>query len=191
MPLLATFAGASARGLGFQAGGVLPFFELIATETLSGSQATISFTSIPSKYTHLQVRGHIRTDRAANAQDLFKMQFNSDTTETNYRYQYITGDGSTNTVVTNPTSAIGIASSATATAQIFAPFVVDILDYKNTNKNKTSYCISGTDQNGSGQIQHYVHLWKDNSAITTITFLPNLGSNLVQYTKISLYGLRG
>ena len=44
---------------GLYAGGVPPVttaYESIATTTLSSTQATITFSSIPSTYEHLQIR---------------------------------------------------------------------------------------------------------------------------------------
>ena len=190
MPIVGSFAGASARAYGLGAGVAIGDFESIASVTLSSSQTSIAFSSIAATYTHLQIRGIIRTDRSAAAQDVIKMRFNSDTTETNYYNHYITGDGSSASSVANNNSTIGITSSTNATSQIQGIIVIDILDYANTNKYKTSRTLTGTDQNGSGQVWLASHLWKSTNAITSISFVPNLGTNFVQYSSLALYGVK-
>ena len=67
-------------------------YESIATVTLSSSQSSISFTSIPSTYKHLQVRGILRGDRA-NTGEIVGVQYNGDTTSANYVSHRLTGDG--------------------------------------------------------------------------------------------------
>ena len=61
----------------------------------SGGQATITFTSIPSTYKHLQIRMLSRTNRAF-ARDALKIRFNSDSTN-NYAFHYVDGDGASAT----------------------------------------------------------------------------------------------
>jgi len=190
MPIVGSFAGASARAYGLGASGVaIGDFESIASVTLSSSQTSIAFSSIAATYTHLQIRGITRTDRSSG-EDVIKMRFNSDTTETNYRNHYMTGDGGTSASFNNNNSGIGVTASANATSQIQGIIVIDILDYANTNKYKTSKTLTGTDQNGSGQVWFASHLWKSTNAITSISFVPNLGANFVQYSSLALYGVK-
>ena len=65
-------------------------YESIETVTVgSGGSATVSFTSIPATYTHLQIRGIART--ATNVS--LGLQFNSDT-GSNYSRHFLNGNGS-------------------------------------------------------------------------------------------------
>ena len=76
------------------------FFESIATVTVGGTaQSTISFTSIPSTFTHLQIRG-IARDSGSLAYSYFGVRFNSDS-GSNYRDHYMFGNGSTRGSGTN------------------------------------------------------------------------------------------
>jgi len=52
-------------------------YESIATTTVSTSVSSITFSSIPATYTHLQLRWIARSDRAA-AQDFVDIRLNSD-----------------------------------------------------------------------------------------------------------------
>jgi hypothetical protein len=170
-------------------------YESIATVTLSSSQSNIEFTSIPATYTHLQVRGIVRSGRSAKSDDI-KITFNNDTTNV-YAGHIISTLGSGITATSNSNAGAmflyeGIPASTT-TAGIFNGFVYDVLDYKNTNKFKTVKILSGMDANGdSKNILEYVSgLWRDTSAITSIKIEPRYGSTFVQYTQFALYGIKG
>jgi hypothetical protein len=78
-------------------------------------------------------------------------------------------------------------------ASIFGSGVVDILDYKNTNKNKTIRSIGGYDINGSGSGYAYTSFysgnWRSTSAVTSITFTMVAG-DYAQYSSFALYGIK-
>jgi hypothetical protein len=80
--------------------------------------------------------------------------------------------------------------AATAGASMFSGEVIDILDYANTNKYKTTRLINGRDQNGSGFIWFNSGLWQNTNAITSLTFTAQNG-NYAQYSSFALYGIKG
>ena len=192
MPLLATFAGASARGLGFQAGvGDLGAYEQIASTTLTGSVADVTFTSIPQNYTHLQLRSLSRRTGADTDNNVY-IQFNSDT-GTNYSNHGFYGTGATTASFGGADTPNPIAfrnTGGSSAANMFGLGVLDILDYSNTNKYKTCRSISGHDQNGSGLVFFVSNNWRSTSAITSIK-LYAIGTDLVQYSSFALYGIKG
>ena len=164
-------------------------YESIATVTVgAGGQATISFTSIPSTFKHLQLRAGFATGETYGQ---MYGTFNSDT-GANYSRHLLYGDGST-------AGAGGYASvnnwnagyGATITTYPVAS-VVDILDYTNTNKYKTVRCLTGQDVNGSGgNIYMFSNLWLNTAAINRIDLTNASGINFAQYTKVALYGIKG
>jgi hypothetical protein len=167
-------------------------YESIATTTLGTATATITFSSIPSTYQHLQIRVLARSDRSAGV-DIMSMRMNSDTGN-NYSDHLIYGDGST--VQTDRNSTYGTINiqrlaSDNLSASIFSPFVIDILDYGNTNKYKTVRYLAGYDANGSGRVGLGSGLWQSTSAITTLTLTSAYSSNFNQYSSFALYGIRG
>ena len=171
------------------------YFESIATAIVDSSGASsITFSNIPQNYEHLQVRLIVRTDRAADTQDAVNMRFNSDT-GSNYSWHYISGNGSSVTSGAGSSASLifnaAIGTAASATSGIFGVSFIDILDYKNTNKYKTTRSLTGQDINGGGVCQFFSGNWMNTSAITTITFTPNIGTNMVQYSQFALYGIRG
>lgn len=169
-------------------------YESIATTTVgSGGAASISFTSIPATYQHLQIRALARLNNAgANGTGI--LVYNSDTNTNNYTYHEIVGNGAS-------ASAYGSAApesnqltgltGGTALTSNFGAVVTDILDYANANKYKTMRNFGGYDNNGSGQIRLNSGLWMNTAAITSITLTPNAGTAFVEYSSFALYGIKG
>ena len=171
-------------------------YESISTVTVGGGGlASISFSTIPSTYKHLQVRYLSRSTRSGSSTDSMSIRFNGDT-GSNYARHYLYGDGSSSYAgasTTQTSSNIGTQSAASASANIFGVGVIDILDYTSTNKNKTIRSLSGVDFNGSGEVQLTSGLYfATPAAITSITLLAQTGSaNFAQYSSFALYGIKG
>lgn len=169
-------------------------FQSIATVTVGsgGTSSAIQFTSIPSTYSHLQLRWIARTNRASFP-DYFKLRFNSDT-GTNYSAHLLYGDGSAAAASAYTTQAQidldGAATGAAQSASIFASGVIDILDYKDTNKYKTTRHLLGWDGNGSGSVYFSSGNWRNTNAITQIDFALGGGSTIQQYSHFALYGIK-
>jgi hypothetical protein len=167
-------------------------YESIAVSSVgSGGASSVSFTSIPGTYTHLQIRAIGRATRAGST-DSVKLQLNSDTT-TNYAHHLLYGDGtSAISSATTSTSFIYpvITTAGTDLSNTFCAMVVDILDYTNTNKNTTVRSLSGYDANGSGYSIFTSGLWLNTAAVTSISFAPG-SSNWAQYSHFALYGIKG
>jgi len=168
------------------------FYSLATVSVGAGGSSAITFSSIPSGYKHLQIRALARTNRSAGV-DIMSMRMNSDTGN-NYADHLVYGDGSS--AQTDRNSSYGKiniqrVASDNLNSGIFSPFVIDILDYANTNKNKTVRYLGGYDANGSGRSVFGSGLWLNTSAITTIT-LEGLeySSNYNQYSRFTLYGIR-
>jgi hypothetical protein len=179
----------SARG---QFAPPIESYESIATTTLSSSNTTITFTSIPATFKHLQLRGIVRF---AGNDGGFGAYLNSDTTTSNYRSHRMGGNGSVAFAGQIQDSFVGwtIATSGN-TSGIFTGIIFNFLDYASTSKYKTVRIFSGHDGNGSGQINLSSILWENTSAISTITLNSrNQGStsDFAQYSSFALYGIKG
>lgn len=166
--------------------------EPISAITLSASSATVEFNNIPGTYSHLQLRwiGRATFNEGSAGQ---KLNFNLDT-GSNYTGHLLRGDGATaySDGGSNSTSAafFGRVAAATATSGIFGAFIMDILDYSNTNKYKTLRCLGGADRNGSGEIRFNSDVWRSFSAITSMKFAITDGGNYDVGTSFSLYGIK-
>ena len=169
----------------------------IQTATVdSGGASTITFSSIPSTYTHLQIRGICKSTSTSTSDNnaLLVASLNSDTTYSNYRSHTLEGNGSSASAFTLQQSGFYIFSgdlttSASSYADMFATTIIDILDYTNTNKYKTVRILRGNDKNGSGRVGLDSGLWMNTSAISNIV-LSFTNSNLAQYSQFALYGVK-
>ena len=170
-------------------------FESIATVTVgAGGSANVEFTSIPSTYTHLQVRAIVRSTYASSVTTGSGfIRFNSDT-GSNYSWHVLRGNGAAATATAGTSATYGLAFSdigGTSVTSFFGAGVLDILDYANTNKYKTVRVLSGADGNTTND--DYLYLasgsWRNTNAITTITILPST-NNFAQYSHFALYGIK-
>jgi hypothetical protein len=188
--MLNTLAGIIASSGG--AAAAANDYESIATVTVgSGGSSTISFTSIPSTYQHLQVRGIARSSFASGG-DAVKVNLNGDSGG-NYIRHVLLGDGSTATAAASSTGAtfgsLGSVATAQDAASIFGAIVFDLLDYANTNKNRTMRSLSGYDVNGAGSIELRSNLYTSTTAVSQITLACGSG-NFLQYSQFALYGIK-
>jgi hypothetical protein len=167
------------------------FFQ-IASTTLNVAASSITFSSIPQNYTHLQLRIIGRNNQVGtNQKEYFKCNFNSDTTTANYRRHEVIGDGAGLAGSAYQDGGISLGPTPN-TANTFSAHIIDILDYTNTNKYKTVKNICGYDGNGFGECHFNSGIWLSTSAITSINLNPFVsGSNsFTQYTSFALYGVK-
>ena len=166
-------------------------YDSIASITVgSTAQANITFSNIPSTYTHLQIRALVKTT-FASAQDGLKVQFNGDT-GSSYNYHYVGGNGSATYSGGNAsaTTFMQTVSIAGTTGSQYGVMVLDILDYANINKNKTMRAIGGVDANGSGVAEMWSGLYISTNAVNSINLYSYNGSNISQYSSFALYGVK-
>ncbi len=169
-------------------------YESIQTVTVGGGgSASISFTSIPSTYKHLQIRAIAKSNRTGDVQATYRFRFNSDSSSA-YTYHRLMGDGS------SASSSGGGASnysylywgiSTSDYSNVFAASIWDVLDYSNTNKNTTVRYLGGVDNNGSGGISLGSGAWLNTSAISRIDLDIDSGFSFTQYSQFALYGIKG
>lgn len=163
-------------------------YDSLATINGNGSTATITFSSIPSTYSHLQVRVMARV--AAGGEDL-SVRFNGDT-GANYSRHRLTGSGTAAAAAGNASvnqiTTLGSAGMPT-TADIYAVTIIDVLDYANTNKYKTARMLSGQDSNGSGGIDFTSGAWFNTAAVNSLTIYA-LSSNFPTAASFALYGVK-
>ena len=167
-------------------------YDLLETEILTGSQASVTFSSLNSTYgadyQHLQIRAVVRSTRADTADGVI-YRLNGDTAG-NYSRHYLIGDGSSvfsgaGTSINYQT--LGACPAATGTSGSFGVSVLDILDAFETSKYKQSRVLNGETQGPS--IRLYSGSWRNTNAIDSITFSAQNG-NIDTYSRISIYGLK-
>ena len=169
-------------------------YESIATS--AGGAATITFSSIPATYQHLQLRAMVRVTSGTSGTDNLGFRLNSDS-GSNYAYHYLSGTGASATASAG-TSQTGMLvrdmiPRNSFTANVYGVLIIDILDYKDTNKYKTTRTLSGMDGNGSGTVALNSGLWQSTSAVTSISLydFDNTGYAFSSDSSFALYGIKG
>ena len=170
-------------------------FEAIASTTLASATATVTFSSIPGDYEHLQLRSFYR-DTGGVGLGILRATFNGDT-GSNYTFHRLYADSSSSTVNVN-----GLISQSNIQL-LFGPsnnagmngawgaVISDIVDYGSTNKYTTVRSFGGYDANGGTNAYacSFSGLWLSTSAITSITLTPD-NNNFDVGSVFALYGLR-
>jgi len=181
-------------------------FESIATTTLSTATSTITFSSIPQTYKHLQLRHIARTTNASTNGNMY-VRLNGDTGN-NYSWHRFEayGNGISSTGQSSqPAFAVGgLMTGANSITNAFGAGILDILDYTDTNKMKTIKTLTGYENNGTGSAgndQGYLNLnsalwFKAGSGVTSdavnsITITINGGGNFAANSQFALYGIKG
>jgi len=175
---------------------ISPSYDSIATSTLTSATASVTFSSIPSTYTHLQIR--IWGYNTSGSDRTLYLQFNSDS-GSNYRNHYLSGNGSAVTASSETAATTGILPLNANSSQTgfngdstkASAVIMDILDYKNTNKNTTVRTLGGWDGAGSGHVYLSSGLWMNTAAITNLYFQLPYSTNFGTGTKFALYGIKG
>jgi hypothetical protein len=150
----------------------------IAWQSLSGTAATVTFSSIPGTYRDLIL---VVTGTGTNNHAVYA-QFNGDTA-TNYNNVQMIGDGST-------------ASSSLQTSQTFVyagrgnttsvtTNIVHILDYSTTDKHKT---VLSRANDSALYVMGITNRWASTAVITSMLIYPSLGSFNAGST-FALYGV--
>ena len=180
---------------GAGAGALVPDYELIATTVLGTTATSFTFSSLDTysaDYKHLQIRMVARSNRAGNPDDDFRMRFNGVTTSS-YASHQLFGNGSSVTstsIGTQSSMNIGKIPAATATANLFGAYVIDLLDSYSTTKNKTARILSGNDQ--SKRISLSSGFLNNTSALSSVTLFPESGGTaFIANSRFSIYGIKG
>lgn len=172
-------------------------FESIATVTVgAGGSSSITFSSIPSTYTHLQIRYTAKWN-FTNFPDFGNtiLKFNNDSSAS-YAYHRLSGNGASAAATGGSNFNEGymqvfMPSNTSSDTNVFGAGVIDILDYANTNKNKTLRGIGGFDRNGAGMISLASVLWSNTNAINRIDMYGDSGLPWLQHSSFALYGIKG
>ena len=172
-------------------------YESIATVSVgSGGSSGISFTSIPSTYTHLQLRCLINATSYVGGATILNINSDTGANYTNHPLIGYYNNNSANILASAYTTSSGRNYSQAAIINGFqSPVAIiwDFLDYTNTNKYKTLRCFYGTENNSgySNEVGLNSTLWLSTNAISSLQVAVANGLNLPQYSLLALYGIKG
>ncbi len=170
--------------------GITPVFgamELISTAYGNGSSSNISFTNIPQGYKHLQVRMTVRSTNNLTYGDYGTLGFNGTGGVSHFMY------GSGSSVASgyqNWSSLIERIPNTYDPSGTFAPMILDIVDYNNTSKYKTTRLFSGWNGTSYRAVFLYSGLWQNTNALTQLD-IGTAGIAWATGSRFSLYGIKG
>ena len=181
--------------LGGNAAYIPSSYESIATATGNGSAQILTLSSIPSTYSHLQIRGIVRNNRNNPSFPFGNLSIYFNGTEGTNSGHRIYGDGSSviaDGFTGNSGITVGYSTTDAQTSNIMTAFIIDIHNYTSTSQNKTVRSIIGSDLNGTGRLELSSGLYLPTpSAITSITFANYNSAAFTTSSVFSLYGIRG
>jgi len=165
-------------------------YDLLQTEILTASQASVTFSSLgdyATDYQHLQIRAVARSTRSD--EDYLHLRLNGDTA-TNYSWHHLYGDGSIVGAEAVPNANqlyLGVEGHGGLASGIFSSHIIDILDPFETTKFKTIRTLAGISTRLVNLISGN---WRNTDSITSIT-IKNLSiGELAAGSRFSLYGLK-
>jgi hypothetical protein len=165
-------------------------FEQIATSIADGSSQSVTFSSIPSTYKHLQ----LRITANANLATRYHLVTLNGTTST-YKNHILYGNGSSvlsdaGTPVIGNTTAFTTLNDVPSNTNQFGATIMDILDYSNTNKNKTSRTLHGA-ASAANQVGLTSGLWVNTAVVSSLTITCSGGGYYTNGSRFTLYGIKG
>ena len=159
-------------------------YESIETINVTTAVTSVTFSNIPSTYTHLQIRMYTKDNTGLASQSI---RING-SSASDYAWHRLIGEGSAASATAGSSDTKAIIGISDAQ---FGSGIMDFLDYKNTNKYKTVRSLSGFDNNGTGWVGLWSGLWMSTNAITDIQIMTGLLSqSWTQYSKFALYGIK-
>ena len=166
-------------------------YTLIASNTLSTTAASVTFSAIPNTFTDLVLKVSSRNNDTGAAENL-KIQLNNDTT-TKYSFTYIIGSGTS--AVPGRASNLAYVESrqdgAGATANAFSNLEIYIPSYTATqNKPFSSFAVTETNDAGNNYIYPIANLWRNTAAIDSIKLFNNGSFVFVSGSSFFLYGIK-
>jgi trimeric autotransporter adhesin len=154
----------------------------LATITSTGGETSLTFSSIPTTYTHLCIRGIGKVSSGTS----IAVTFNADN-GSNYNSAAVYNKAYTSTVATtNMQLLYGVSNNI---SNVVGIMLLDIYDYASTTKAKTIKAYDGLVYSGSYNSEWLRSgSWMSNTAINsiTLTFTGTLAAN----TSYALYGIK-
>ena len=167
-------------------------YVLIASNTLSSSAASVTFSSIPGTYTDLVLRVSARTTAAVGALQA-TIRVNSDT-GSNYSYTYVRAN------TTNAQSATLSSQSywypsyglegTTFTSNTFSSWEMYLPSYTSSSTKPASVFGVVETNSANAYLGANALLWNSTSAITSIDILDADGYSFASGSSFWLYGIK-
>lgn len=168
-----------------------PTYVAIAKTVLTGTQSTITFSSIPSTYTDLFIMATARTNRGTFAIDAIKIRFNGTTTDTNLTSNQMQSVNA-GVQAQKPTyGLVGYSTASGSTSNAFGALQIYIPNYAGSNPKPI--LTSGASENNSTttyEIEGGSVLFNQTDSLYEILLLSHTSSSFVAGSRFDLYGIK-
>lgn len=157
---------------------------LLTTITLASATATVTFSSLPSTYTSIEILVSTRSDTASGAMDFGMLRLNGDTAA-NY------GQGSSAT-----STSLSVIRPITSTNWLTSGWTngtIAIWDYSSSSKHKcitydNSYNNSTTTMS-SANYHDDAGWWRSAAVVTSASLVLSSGGNYITGSTFRVYGI--
>ena len=158
-------------------------YTLIASNTLSSSAASVTFSSIPATYTDLVVKFSVRTT------DNDTMLIGLNNVTTSFSSRVLEGNGASAASYSNSSSGRYIGYPIITTTSTFANGEIYIPSYT-ASQNKPFSAFTAAEANATtAYITAVADLWSNTSAINEVKFTTSTYS-FVSGSSFFLYGIK-
>ncbi len=163
-------------------------YTLIASNTLSTSAASVTFSSIPGTYTDLLVR---ITARSSSSVTDFSLALKPNGSSSNDSSTWLSGNGSTASSSRSTADFnMGRASGNSATANTFGSIELYIPNYT-VSANKPMSAFGAAETNATAvQMRTNAMLWSNTAAITSLEITTDGVGDFVSGSSFFLYGIK-
>jgi hypothetical protein len=156
-------------------------FEIINTFTSTGSEAGVTWSSVPSTYTDLYIVINAKTSNANPSN--WAVRFNNESTGTNYGINMMGGGSSKYADRVTQTNYLYAGTAY----QDWGSQYINILNYASTTTFKGMLGRSNNQPNFELQI---CGLWQSTAAVNTVTVTNYNGYALTTGSTINMYGIK-
>ena len=169
----------------------------IAQSILGGASASVTFSSIPGTFTQLMLIIIGRSSVSALSDNIL-MQLNGDT-GANYDYEQMDSNetiapASSQATAQTSTSAVGVVTGATATANQPGSVEITFPGYSGTTFSKTMHAVGWLNRSTSSATSKDIIVtsahWRSTAAINAINIFLASGANFIAGSSFTLYGLK-
>jgi hypothetical protein len=162
-------------------------FDSLGSFNVSSATSSVTFSSIPQTYQHLQIRFSVL---GSSNNDDFQMQFNGITASSNYSWKEFRGNGTTATIGSGINQSFMYVASNSGDSSYPTVGIIDIHDYTNTNKAKTVRIFEGNSKNATGTMSLWASSYFGTTNAVSSIKLYHAASNINPNSVISLYGIK-
>ena len=168
-------------------------YDLLATEILSSTQASVTFSSLgdyAADYQHLQIRWVGGNTNVSTDIDNVKITFNGDT-GSNYARHRLLGTGSSVLSLASSSGNYAYGGIVTRGSSVaHAANVIDLLDPFETSKYLTIRTLFGATNSSQNMVGINSGLWMNTASLTSFSMQAESVDSFRAGSRFSLYGLR-